>query len=175
MDSSTKDLDDEIVNASALEEDDSSSNEDVGFSVDVDDLKDKYLRAQAEVENVRRRSQDELAKVRLFGAEKIVRSLLPICDSLEMALGVESQTLETLHSGVEMTHRQFQKLFSEMSISVIDPLNDKFDPNCHQAISTEVSDDVPPNHVLRVLQKGYRLHDRVVRAALVVVSKEKEE
>ncbi|WP_092484429.1 nucleotide exchange factor GrpE [Candidatus Ichthyocystis hellenicum] len=173
MDSSTQDLEEEIVDKSASEEGDSSSDEDTNFSVDVEDLKDKYLRAQAEVENVRRRSQEELTKVRLFGAEKVVRSLLPICDSLEMALGVESQTLETLRSGVEMTHRQFQKLFSEMSLSVIDPVNDKFDPNCHQAISTEVSEEVPPNHVLRVLQKGYRLHDRVVRAALVVVSKEK--
>ncbi|WP_092401423.1 MULTISPECIES: nucleotide exchange factor GrpE [Candidatus Ichthyocystis] len=180
MDSSTQDLE-EVVDKSSLEdgiEDDKGEGEfspdevNRDCSVELEDMRDKYLRAQAEVENIHRRSRDELAKARLFGLEGVARSLLPICDSLEMALGVESQTLETLLGGVDMTYKQFLKLFTEMGISAIDPVNEKFDPNCHQAMSTEVSDTVPPNHVLRVLQKGYRLHDRVIRAALVVVSKE---
>lgn len=131
---------------------------------------DAWLRAKAETENVRRRAQEDITKASKFAAEKFASAMLPVRDSLEAALATENQTLESLKEGVELTLKQLVAAFESAGVAQEDPLNSKFDPNRHQAISA-VPSEAEPNTVINVLQKGYRLHDRVLRPALVVVAK----
>jgi molecular chaperone GrpE len=130
---------------------------------------DAWLRAKAETENMRRRAQDEVAKASKFAAEKFAQAMLPVRDSLEAALAAENTTLENLRDGVELTLKQLASAFESGGLNVIDPLGEKFDPNLHQAISAQ-PDEGEPNRVINVLQKGYTLHERVIRPALVIVS-----
>ena len=131
---------------------------------------EQYLRALAEMENVRRRAQEDVSKAHKFAIEGFAESLLPVRDSLEMALTVEVPSVESLREGVEATLRQLTQAFERNRLLVIDPLHQKFDPNRHQAISVAPAKDVAPNHVVSVLQKGYMINDRVLRPALVTVS-----
>ena len=131
---------------------------------------DSFLRASAEIENVRRRGREDVAKAQKFAIESLAESLVPVKDSLEMALKVETPTVEGLREGVETTLRQLSQAFQRNQLIEIDPLGQKFDPNLHQAISMAPSREVPSNHVLHVLQKGYLINDRVLRPALVTVS-----
>ena len=133
---------------------------------------DAWLRAKAETENVRRRAQDDIAKASKFAADKFAQAMLPVKDSLEAALATENATLETLKQGVELTLKQLVSAFQSANITEVSPLGEKFDPNKHQAISA-VEADGEPNTVITVLQKGYLLHERTMRPALVVVSKAK--
>jgi molecular chaperone GrpE len=133
---------------------------------------DAWLRAKADAENIRRRAQDDIAKASKFAGEKFAQAMLPVKDSLEAALTTENVTLESLKEGVELTLKQLVSAFSGAGVSEEDPAGEKFDPNKHQAISA-VEADGEPNRVLTVLQKGYLLHDRVIRPALVMVSKAK--
>ena len=132
---------------------------------------EQYLRALAEMENVRRRAQDDVSKAHKYAIESFAESMLPVRDSLEMALTVEVPSVENLREGVEATLRQLTSAFERNRVVVIDPLHQKFDPNLHQAISMAPSKDVAPNHVVSVLQKGYMINDRILRPALVTVSK----
>ena len=131
---------------------------------------EQYLRALAETENVRRRAQDDVSKAHKFAIESFAESLLPVRDSLEMALSVEVPSVESMREGVEATLRQLTQAFERNRLMVIDPLHQKFDPHLHQAISVAPSRDVAPNHVVSVLQKGYMINDRILRPALVTVS-----
>ncbi len=133
---------------------------------------DAWLRAKAETENVRRRAQDDIAKASKFAAEKFAQSMLPVKDSLEAALATENATLESLRQGVELTLKQLISAFQGANVTEVSPLGEKFDPNKHQAISA-IEADGEPNTVINVLQKGYLLNERVMRPALVVVSKAK--
>lgn len=133
---------------------------------------DAWLRAKAETENVRRRAQDDIAKASKFAGEKFAGAMLPVKDSLEAALAVENQTLEKLREGVELTLRQLVAAFESQGLSEENPIDQRFDPNRHQAISA-IEADAEPNTVINVLQKGYLLHERVIRPAMVVVSKAK--
>ncbi len=135
-------------------------------------LKDDFLRAKAETENVRRRAAEDVARAHKYALESFAASLLPVRDSLEAALAVESPTPESLREGVEITGRQLAAAFEKAAIAEIAPAGQRFDPHLHQAISQLESDD-PPGTVVTVFQKGYRLHDRVIRPALVVVAKER--
>ncbi|MEI7443916.1 MAG: nucleotide exchange factor GrpE [Burkholderiales bacterium] len=130
---------------------------------------DMALRARAEMDNLRKRSQIELAAAHKYAIEAFAESLLPVRDSLEMALKVETPTVEALREGVEATLRQIVVAFDKHKLQVIDPAGEKFDPNRHQAISMVPAGDVPANHVVSVLQKGYLINDRVLRPALVTV------
>lgn len=134
--------------------------------------RDAWLRAKAETENVRRRAQEEIAKASKFAAERFAGAMLPIKDSLEAALAAQGQTQEALREGVELTLKQLVAAFEGVSLFEENPLGQKFDPNKHQAIST-VESDTDPNTVVHVLQKGYLLHERVIRPAMVIVSKAK--
>jgi molecular chaperone GrpE len=134
---------------------------------------DAWLRAKAEAENIRRRAQEDVSKAHKFGVEKLATDLLPVKDSLEAALATENNTVESLRSGVELTLRQLESVFERQSLQEINPVGQKFDPHQHQAISMLPSDR-EPNTVINVLQKGYLLHDRVVRPALVTVAKAKD-
>ncbi|HNQ75499.1 MAG TPA: nucleotide exchange factor GrpE [Pseudothauera hydrothermalis] len=135
---------------------------------------DAWLRAKAETENVRRRAQEDIAKASKFAAEKFAAAMLPVKDSLEAALATENQTLEKLREGVELTLKQLISAFEGANLTEENPLGQKFDPNKHQAIGT-LEADAEPNTVLNVLQKGYLLHERVIRPALVMVAKNKDQ
>jgi molecular chaperone GrpE len=137
---------------------------------DLEKLRDDFLRARAETENVRRRATEDVAKAHRFGVEGFASALLAVKDSLDAALTVENSSIESFKEGVELTARQLQSVFEKFAITEIDPQGQKFDPHRHQAIS-QVEADAEPNTVVTVLQKGYLLHDRVLRPALVVVSK----
>lgn len=134
---------------------------------------DAWLRAKAETENVRRRAVEDVEKARKFALDKFAGELLAVKDSLEAALATgDSASVESLKSGVELTLKQLASVFDKNSIKEINPLGEKFDPNCHQAISM-VDAEGEPNTVATVLQKGYLLNERVIRPALVMVVKPK--
>jgi molecular chaperone GrpE len=134
---------------------------------------DAWLRAKAETENVRRRAVDDVEKARKFALEKFAGDLLAVKDSLEAALATgESTSLDKIKEGVELTLKQLASVFEKNAINEINPVGQKFDPNCHQAISM-VEGEGEPNTVATVLQKGYLLNERVIRPALVMVVKPK--
>lgn len=135
---------------------------------------DAWLRAKAETENVRRRAQEDIAKASKFAAEKFASAMLPVKDSLEAALATENQTVDTLREGVELTLRQLVSAFESARLAEENPIGQKFDPNKHQAISM-IEADAEANTVINVLQKGYLLNERVLRPAMVMVSKGKSQ
>jgi molecular chaperone GrpE len=134
---------------------------------------DAWLRAKAEADNIRKRAQSEIASAHKFAVENFASELLAVKDSLEAALAADNATAESLKSGVDLTLKQLNSVFGKFNLSEISPAGEKFDPHRHQAISTVESDEAEPNTVLQVLQKGYLLHERVIRPALVTVSKQK--
>jgi molecular chaperone GrpE len=131
---------------------------------------DAWLRAKAEADNIRKRSQAEIAGAHKFAVENFAAELLAVKDSLEAALAAENATVGSMKSGVELTLRQLAAAFEKFHVTEVNPLGQKFDPHRHQAIST-LESTAEPNSVIQVLQKGYLLHDRVVRPALVVVAR----
>src|SRR5690606_29139175 len=134
------------------------------------ELADQFLRAKAEAENARRRAEDEVAKARKFGIESFAESLLPVCDSLDAALAIQSATSEQLREGADATRRQLISALERNKVLPIDPAaGDKFDPHLHQAISV-VPAEQAPNTIVAVLQKGYLIADRILRPALVTVT-----
>ena len=133
---------------------------------------DQFVRAKAEMENIRRRSAEDVLKAQKFGVEKIADALLAVKDSMDAALLVEHTSVESFKTGVELTARQLTNVFEKFSIVEVNPVGAKFDPTRHQSIAALESEQAP-NTVLNVMQKGYLLHDRVLRPALVTVAKEK--
>jgi len=131
---------------------------------------ESWLRAKAETENLRKRAQADIASAHKYGVENLAQALLPVRDSLEAALAAENITLESLKSGVELTLKQLIAVFEKARLTEINPVNEKFDPHKHQAMTT-VPHPGEPNQVVSVMQKGYLLHERVIRPALVTVSK----
>jgi molecular chaperone GrpE len=134
---------------------------------------DAWLRAKAEADNIRKRAQDDVAKAHKFGIERFAADLLAVRDSLEAALAAENATAENMRSGDEPTLRQLEAAFDRHQLREINPAGEKFDPHRYQAISMLPSEK-EPNTVINVLQKGYSLHDRVIRPALVTVAKPKD-
>jgi len=132
---------------------------------------DGWLRAKAETENVRRRAQDDVLKAHKFASERFVTDILAVKDSLEAALANENQSAENLRAGVELTLRQLTSVFEKSNVSEINPLGEKFDPHKHQAISQIEVPNAQANQVVQVLQKGYSLHERIVRPAMVIIAK----
>ena len=134
---------------------------------------DAWLRAKAEADNVRKRAQVDIANAHKYATEGFASDLLPVKDSLEAALAAENATLDALKSGVELTLKQLSAVFDKANLKEVNPEGEKFDPHRHQAISMLPSDK-EPNTVINVLQKGYLLHDRVIRPALVTVAQNKD-
>ncbi|MCE4542837.1 MULTISPECIES: nucleotide exchange factor GrpE [unclassified Caballeronia] len=132
-------------------------------------LKEDFLRAKAEAENVRRRSQEDVAKAHKFAIENFAENLLPVLDSLEAALADQSSDLAKVREGVELTLRQLTGALEKGRVIAVNPVGEKFDPHRHQAISM-VPAEQDPNTVVTVLQKGYVIADRVLRPALVTVA-----
>ena len=134
---------------------------------------DAWLRAKAEAENIRRRAQEDISKATKFAVERFSNELLAVRDSLEAGLAVETATVESFKSGMELTLKQLTSVFDKFNIKEINPVGEKFDAHKHQAIGMLESAQ-EPNTVVSVMQKGYALHDRVLRPALVMVAKAKE-
>ena len=139
-------------------------------SAEIEKQREEWLRAKAETDNVRRRGQEDVAKAHRFGLEGFAGALLAVKDSLDAALTVENTSIESFKEGVELTARQLDSVFEKFQIKEIVPLGERFDPHRHQAIS-QVASDAEPGTVVQVLQKGFLLHDRVLRPALVIVAK----
>ena len=133
------------------------------------------LRTRAEMENLRRRTQKDLENAHKYGIEKFVSELLPIMDSMDLGLAAEDASAESLREGMELTIKMVQQMFEKFNIEQIYPQGEKFDPELHQAMSMQPSDEVEPNTVIAVMQKGYLLNGRLVRPAMVMVSKAMEE
>ena len=135
------------------------------------ELADQYLRAQADVQNARRRADEEITKARKFAVEAFAESLLPVTDSLEAGLAIQDATPEQIREGAEATLRQLKSALERNKILEIAPAaGSKFDPHQHQAISVVPAPGQPANTVVGVLQKGYTIAERVLRPALVTVS-----
>ena len=134
------------------------------------EMQDAFLRAKADAENIRRRAQEDITKAHKFAVEGFAEALLPVKDSLEMALKVETPSIESLKEGVEMTLKQLSAAFEKNRLVEVNPqTGEKLDPMKHQAISM-VPADQEANTVVTVLQKGYMISDRLLRPALVTVS-----
>lgn len=138
-------------------------------------LKDQILRAQAEAENVRRRAQRDVENAHKFALEKFCSELLPVIDSLEKAVDVarkaESPDAAAIAEGVELSLRMFLGVMNKAGVEQVDPLGEPFDPQRHEAMAMVPNPHAEPNSVMDVMQKGYVLNGRLVRAAMVVVSK----
>jgi molecular chaperone GrpE len=137
------------------------------------ELKDAWLRARADVENVRKQAASDVARAQKYAIERFASDLLQVKDSLEAALAAADAPAEALRSGVELTLKQLAGAFEKARIAEVDPAGQKFDPHQHMAMTTVESPE-PPNTVVRVFQKGYRLQDRILRPALVAVAKAPE-
>src|SRR3982750_204588 len=135
------------------------------------EMKDAWLRARAEIENVRRPGQADVARAHKYAIEKFAEDLLPVKDALEHTLAADqSVTVETLKAGADLTLKTLDAAFSRAQIREINPAGQKFDPHMHQAMQA-IESDLPANTVLTVFQKGYLINDRVLRPPPVTVSK----
>lgn len=138
---------------------------------------DKAVRTQAAMENLKRRTQKDLENAHKYGLEKFAKELLSVIDSLE--LGIQASTSDdpeviALRQGSELTIKQFEAVFAKFNIEALDPIGEAFNPELHQAMTMQPNTDVEPNTVLNVFQKGYILNGRLIRPAMVVVSKASE-
>ncbi|GIZ53235.1 protein GrpE [Noviherbaspirillum aridicola] len=134
------------------------------------EMQDAFLRAKADAENIRRRAQEDIAKAHKFAIESFAEALVPVKDSLEMALKLETPSVDSLKEGVEMTLKQLNSAFERNRLAEINPVpGEKLDPMKHQAISM-VPAEQDANTIVTVLQKGYMIADRLLRPALVTVA-----
>jgi len=137
--------------------------------------RDELLRVQAEMQNLRRRTEQDIEKAHKFGQEKFSTELLAVMDNLERSAAAaeasEDEAVQAIKEGVELTLKGFMDCFKRFNIEAVDPLGEPFDPQLHQAMSIQESPDAEPNSVIAVMQKGYTLHGRVMRPAMVMVSK----
>lgn len=137
---------------------------------------DKFMRAKAETENVRRRAETDVASAHKFAIERFALEMLAVKDSLERARVVDinnpDAVLEKMFEGIDLTLKLMDSIFQKFALAEVNPaIGDKFDPEQHQAMSAQENTELPPNHVLMTLQKGYLLNNRLLRPALVIVAK----
>lgn len=135
--------------------------------------KEQSLRSQAEAQNARRRAEQDVEKAHKFGLEKIVNDLLPVVDNLERALAAidtDDSALTPISEGIALTLKSFIDALARHQVVPVDPQGEPFDPQLHQAVSVVPNPEVEPNTVINVFQKGYTLHGRLVRPAMVVVA-----
>jgi molecular chaperone GrpE len=144
------------------------------LQADLEQAKDMAMRAQADAQNVKRRAEQDVEKARKFALERFCSELLPVVDNLERALEAtagEQPALAPIAEGVELTLKSFVDALRKFQIEAVDPAGEPFDPQLHQAMSMIENPDAEPNTVLAVMQKGYTLNGRLVRPAMVMVSK----
>jgi molecular chaperone GrpE len=135
--------------------------------------KDRFMRLSAEFDNYRKRKQREIDEFRKFANETVFKQFLSVVDNLERAIASaeNNQDTNSLLEGVKLTHKEILKVFQNFNVKPVKAENQSFDPNFHQAVTQKETDDVPENTITDVLQTGYLLHDRLIRPAMVVVSK----
>ena len=142
----------------------------------IADQKDKYLRLMADYDNFRKRYDMEIERARKFGIDQFAQAMLDVMESLDKACEIEhlenlEATISSIQEGVELTRKQLQGAFKRFYIEEIDPQpGTPFDANVHQAMTMQPSVEIPPNHISEVFRKGYRLHDRLLRPAMVIVT-----
>ena len=139
----------------------------------ADEHWDQCMRLQADIENLHKRGERDLANAHKYGLERFAKELLPVKDSLELGLDAfdkDNAEIEKLKEGVELTLQMLGNALERFEIKEINPLEEPFNPDFHQAMSMQPRDDVAPNTVVTVVQKGYQLHDRLIRPAMVIVS-----
>lgn len=158
--------------------DEPSADEEVArLQEEVAQAKDSAMRAQAEAQNAKRRAEQDVEKARKYALERFVGELLPVVDNLERALESASgdeEVVKPIAEGVELTLKSFQNALQKYNVEAVDPQGEPFDPQLHQAMSQVENPDVEPNTVIAVMQKGYTLNGRLVRPAMVMVSKQAE-
>lgn len=140
----------------------------------VDSQKDSVVRAKAEVDNIRRRAAADVDKANKFALEKFASELLPIIDNLERAVTFadkENEATKPILEGIELTHQSFISTVTKFGMTVVDPQGETFNPDLHQAMSIQENAELPPNSVMAVMQKGYSLNGRLIRPAMVMVTK----
>ncbi len=134
----------------------------------------QFLRARAELENMRRRAERDVQQARKYSVEKLAADLLPVKDSLEMGLQAadeEGADVASLREGSELTLKMLEQVLERYEIKLVDPAGEKFDPERHEAMAMQPSREHAPNTVIQVVQKGYALHDRLLRPAMVIVAR----
>jgi molecular chaperone GrpE len=136
-------------------------------------LKNDILYLRAEFDNFRKQSIKERSEMIKYGAERFIRQLLNVVDNFERALAMEVNTenYQNFHKGIELTSHEFKNQLSNMGVKIEDPMGKPFDPNLHEALSSEETNDFEPGHICKVFQKTYFLHDKVIRPAQVLVAK----
>ena len=151
-----------------------SKESDSNLGEEYNKLKSEYLYLRAEFDNFRKNTIKERSDMVKYGAERFIRQLLNVIDNFDRALEMEitAENYKDFHEGIVMTANEFKTQLDNMGVTVDDPMGQPFDPNFHEALSSEETDKVPPGHITQVFQKAYKLHDRIVRPAQVVVSKE---
>lgn len=136
---------------------------------------DRFLRAKAEADNVRKRTEAEIANIRKYAVESFAAEMLAVHDSLDLARSVSladsATAVEKMHEGLELTLKLMDGVLAKFGVAQLDPKGEKFDPARHQALSMVESAEVAPNHIVTVVQKGYLLRDRLLRPAMVLVAK----
>ena len=164
--------------AQAGENEELSDNDELAEAqAEIAKLKDAFLRAKAEEDNVRRRAEKDIANSRKFAVEGFAKELLSVHDSLKLALSAEvaedaGEGLKSLRDGVEINLKQLQTALAKFAVEEVVPeAGDKLDPNLHQAMSMVESDEVESGAIINVVQSGFKLHDRLLRAAMVIVAK----
>ncbi|MGB2271518.1 MAG: nucleotide exchange factor GrpE [Pseudomonadales bacterium] len=189
-DSQIKDTIDEIVAEavasveaesadSATEEDEADSLEAklAALTEQLADAKDDQLRVQAEMQNLRRRAERDVESAHKFGLEKLINGLLPVLDNLDRAISAvpedsaDNEAVKALLEGVELTRKSATDVLTRFSVEVLEPFGEPFDPQFHEAMTMVPSATAEPNSVVDVLQKGYTLNGRLLRAAMVVIAK----
>ena len=161
------------VNEEEAEVDQSTEEEGTSTAEgEIEALKDQLLRTVAESENIRRRASRDVENAHKYANEKLLEELLPVLDSLEKALELPDQSddAKAVLEGIEISLRMFREILERGGVVVVDPLGEPFDPSKHEALAMVPNEEVEPNSVIEVVQKGYLLNERVVRAARVVVS-----
>ena len=153
---------------------DSSTGDEVPSTTEgeLEALKDQLLRTVAESENIRRRASRDVENAHKYANEKLLEDLLPVLDSLEKALELPNQSddAKAVLEGIEISLRMFRETLERGGVLIVDPLGAPFDPSKHEALAMVPNEEVEPNSIIEVVQKGYLLNERVVRAARVVVS-----
>lgn len=180
-----KEIIEEIVEETAADEDEAAEQEsNVELSVDerlvealdqLSESKDAVLRAEAEMQNVRRRAERDVENAHKYGIERLLQNLLPVVDSIEKSIESADQAdrddNDPVMEGIRLCYKLLLDILEREQVEVVDPLGEPFDPNEHEAMSMVENPDMEPNSVIAVMQKGYKLNNRLVRPAMVMVSK----
>lgn len=164
----------EAQTSEVLTEEESLQAEIAKLQQQLEEAKENNLRVQAEMQNVRRRAEQDVEKAHRYGLEKIINELLPVVDNLERAITSaqgDGEHLQAIRDGVEMTLSAFLAALQKFNVETVDPQGEVFNPELHQAVSMVPSAEVEANKVLSVMMKGYTLNGRLLRPAMVVVSK----